>query len=83
MVIAALDPEENIRLYNETVGIEDNYWLTFWTYVSYCTIGEDLYAEDVILELDKWSDCKSRIISVEALSQLCVVVITAPLIDIP
>ena len=60
MVIAALDPEKNIRLYNETVGIEDNYWLTFWTYVSYCTIGEDLYAEDVILELDKWSDCKSH-----------------------
>lgn len=60
MVIAALDPEENIRLYNETVGIEDNYWLTFWTYVSCCTIGEDLYAEDVILELDKWSDCKSH-----------------------
>ena len=29
MVIAALDPEENIRLYNETVDIEDNYWLTF------------------------------------------------------
>ena len=60
MVIAALNPEENIRLYNETVGIEDNYWLTFWTYVSCCTIGEDLYAEDVILELDKWSDCKSH-----------------------
>ena len=60
MVIAALDPEENIRLYNEIVGIEDNYWLTFWTYVSCCTIGEDLYAEDVILELDKWSDCKSH-----------------------
>ena len=58
MVLAALEPNEIIRLYAESVNLEDNYWLTYWTYVAYQKIGDRLKAENVVLELAKWNDCK-------------------------
>ena len=58
MVLAALEPNEIIRLYDDSVRIEDNYWLTYWTYVAYQKIGNRLKAENVFLELAKWNDCK-------------------------
>lgn len=58
MVLAALEPNEIIRLYDDSIRIEDNYWLTYWTYVAYQKIGNRLKAENVFLELAKWSDCK-------------------------
>ena len=58
MVLTALKPEECIKQYNDSIGIEDNYWLTFWTYIAYCKIGDVLNAEKVVLELNKWSNCK-------------------------
>ena len=58
MVLAALEPKEIIRLYDDSIRIEDNYWLTYWTYVAYQKIGNRLKAENVFLELAKWSDCK-------------------------
>lgn len=58
MVLAALEPNKIIRLYDDSVRIEDNYWLTYWTYVAYQKIGNRLKAENVFLELAKWNDCK-------------------------
>ena len=57
MVLAAIGPDECITQYKKSLGVEDNYWLTYWAYIAYCQNGDVINAERVVLELDKWSNC--------------------------
>ena len=57
MVLAAQDPELCAEKFNNK--LDDNYWLTFWTYVAYYQMGESLQAEQIMAELSiKWQGVK-------------------------
>lgn len=52
MVLAALNPEECIKAYQERKG--DSYWLTFWVSVALHKIGDIVNAENALIDLGKW-----------------------------
>lgn len=52
MVLAALEPEECIKAYQERKG--DSYWLTFWVSVALHKIGDIVNAENALIDLGKW-----------------------------
>lgn len=55
LALSALDPQKCIEIYNKTQ--EDNYWLSFWTYVALYKCGSVSKAEEVYSDLEaNWEE---------------------------
>ena len=50
MALAAIDPEYSITLYEKSLN--DNYWLSFWSYISYLKQKNVIASEKVLVDLD-------------------------------
>ncbi len=50
MALAAIDPEYSITLYEKSLN--DNYWLSFWSYLSYLKQKNVVASEKVLVDLD-------------------------------
>ena len=50
MALAAIDPEYSITLYEKSLN--DNYWLSFWSYISYLKQKNVVASEKVLVDLD-------------------------------
>ena len=54
LILTGLNPEKSIQQYEKRQN--DNYWQSFWAYISYLNIGKLDKAQLIITEMEAWSD---------------------------
>ena len=71
VVLAALKPESCVRKY-ETSKV-DNYWLSFWSCLAYCKLGQENKANDILLYIeDKFSEAPSDNVAILSAAYACI-----------